>query len=179
MKCDNDHIFIFALCVFIALLAFKPSEPYLSQFLICNLKTEQLNCNAINSMNDCRSSSYCQWTADSICSIIPCSIYANECSRISYCAINEQNKCENISCYKNFTVNEVNNEIFPWSTYAYLIFLVVLMIGPMTKLVSFRAAIIVGVMGRVVTRFLLIYGTTILQMQIMQVYFNFKTYNYL
>lgn len=172
MGFDNDHIFIIGLCIFIAFLAFKPSEPYLSQFLICNYKTEQSYCSGTGSSDTCISSSFCQWNdIDSSCSLIPCnSLSESQCSGMNYCNINiETNHCENLKCYKNFTENEVNNEIFPWSTYAYLIFLVVLMIGPMIQLISYRVAIIIGVMGRVATRFLLIYGTTVPQMQVMQV----------
>lgn len=158
-----------------AFLAFKPSEPYLSQFLICNYKTEQGDCKDSISSDTCISNSFCQWNAiDSSCSLTSCdSLLDNQCNGFNYCTFNkETNHCENLKCYKNFTENEVNNEIFPWSTYAYLIFLVVLMIGPMIQLVSYRVAIIIGVMGRVATRFLLIYGTTVPQMQVMQVKFH-------
>ena len=160
--CDKDHLFILALCIFIALLAFKPSEPYLSQFLICNSETEQVNCNTEKDVDRCVTNEHCHWIENSKCSLIPCfNVTKSQCENMNYCTINEKNQCINIPCYKNFTVNEVNNEIFPWSTYAYLIFLVILMIGPMMKIISFRIAIIFGILGRVATRFLLLYGTSI------------------
>lgn len=61
---------------------------------------------------------------------------------------------------------KVNNDIYVWATYAYLPFL--LFLGPYAELFSYRVAILAGISGRVVTRFLLLYGDTISVMQVMQ-----------
>jgi hypothetical protein len=69
--------------------------------------------------------------------------------------------------YVAFFEPKVNNDIYVWSTYAYLPFL--LFLGPYAELFSYRTAILVGISGRVVTRFLLLYGNTVSDMQVMQV----------
>jgi hypothetical protein len=61
----------------------------------------------------------------------------------------------------------VNNDIYPWSTFAYLPFLLIL--GPFAELYSYRVAILLGVLGRVVTRVILLYGKSLQEMQLMQV----------
>lgn len=47
--------------------------------------------------------------------------------------------------------------------------------GPLTEVFSYKFAILVGIMGRVATRIILLYGTTLYQMQIMQVTYAFGT----
>jgi hypothetical protein len=42
-----------------------------------------------------------------------------------------------------------------------------LVLGPYAELFSYRVAILFGISGRVVTRFLLIYGTSLLDMYVM------------
>ena len=66
-----------------------------------------------------------------------------------------------------YLLTKVNNDIYVWSTYAYLPFL--LFLGPYAELFSYRTAILVGISGRVVTRFLLLYGSSVSDMQLMQV----------
>jgi len=75
--------------------------------------------------------------------------------------------CAPQSCYKDFTESEVNNQIYPWSTYAYLPSLLILC--PLAELVSYRAAILIGIFCRVITRFLLLFGTSLEAMALMQV----------
>ena len=75
-----------------------------------------------------------------------------------------------------YLLTKVNNDIYVWSTYAYLPFL--LFLGPYAELFSYRTAILVGISGRVVTRFLLLYGSSVSDMQLMQVgccvFFHFQ-----
>jgi hypothetical protein len=87
-------------------------------------------------------------------------------SDFSYCE-KSSDTCKDAKCYKNFSEDEVNDEIYPWSTYAYLPFL--LLLGPWAELFSYRIAILVGISGRPVTRFLLLYGRSMRSMQLMQV----------
>lgn len=172
---------VFGLCVFIWLLSFKPSEPYLSQFLICNQSTELATCNKIELQNDCISP--CIWdftnpipscsaltSCGSITSAGECSStpYSNYCDWQSVSA-----SCHSSVCYKQFTEDQVNNDIYPWSTYAYLPFLCLL--GPFAEIHSYRIAILFGISGRVATRFLLIYGQSLLSQQLMQVVYSMGT----
>lgn len=168
------------LCLFIALLSFKPSEPYLSEFLICQQDTQSVFCSSQTSNSSCFSEAQCYWTAENICSLNDCSnIPASDCEAgsdddaFNYCSVDSSGKCSVSSCYKDFTADQVNNEIYPWSTYAYLPFL--LSLGPLAELVSFRGAILIGLCGRVITRFLLLYGNSVSDMQIMQVTYAMGT----
>ena len=85
----------------------------------------------------------------------------------SYCEESLKGTCETIACQTELTQNEVNNKVYPWATYAYLPFLVIL--GSYAEVVSYRTAILTGVFGRLATRFILLFGTTLLEMQLMQV----------
>lgn len=195
------HVKIIGLCVFIGLLSFKPSEPYLSQYLICNLKTATEACaEAGTSQADCTSLSFktvaaengytaggCWWSQtqsssfnSTSCSAQPCSAYPLKattqspvrCADVNYC-VEKSGTCEAATCYKNFSENEVNNSIYPWSTYAYLPAL--LFLCPLAELVSYRLAILVGIAGRVTTRFLLLFGSSLSAMQLMQVTYSIGT----
>lgn len=165
----NPWIVVLLLCVFISLLSFKPSEPYLTQYLLCNKDTQQQYC-SFSSPTSCENNAPCQWDTSSLsCGIVPCSnVSLSNCGNdeYDYC-YRDGNSCKNVYCYKHFTDDQVNNEIYPWSTYAYLPFLLVL--GPFAELVSYRIAILFGILGRVVTRILLIFGNSLFEMQIMQV----------
>lgn len=198
------HFKVLGLCAFIAFLSFKPSEPYLSQYLICNLKTAKEACSAYNSNEagcisaslsfDTREDGYgdgsCSWSisggnassTSSSCSPMPCSLYPLQattagsirCADVNYCSVNKKtNTCLPATCYKTFSENEVNNYIYPWSTYAYLPAL--LFLCPLAELVSYRLAILVGIAGRVITRFLLLYGESLAAMQLMQVSYSIGT----
>lgn len=48
-------------------------------------------------------------------------------------------------------------------------------IWSLAELISYRVAILAGTFGRVATRFLLLYGSTLSQMQIMQVMYSMGT----
>lgn len=71
---------------------------------------------------------------------------------------------------KGFTKDEVNNEIFPVWTYAYLGFAPVF--GPLTEMGTYRIVIIAGAAARLSTRLLLLFGSSVPAMQIMQVAFG-------
>jgi hypothetical protein len=164
---------IFGLCCFLMFLSFKPSEPYLSQYLVCNKSTQEDYCATYSNVNDCNNSAPCEWLASSSggghCTIAACDTVAHsDCGNTdySYC-VKDGDACKDAKCYKSFTEDEVNDQIYPWSTYAYLPFLLVL--GPAAELFSYRAAILIGISGRLVTRFLLLYGKSIVDMQFMQV----------
>lgn len=177
---------LIGLCSFIWFLSFKPSEPYLSQFLICNELTQADDCqNSYFSPQDCDDAGICKWSSSSIsCDLVPCSNFTlTECDSAdsissSYCvpslsANGQVDSCVNSFCDKQFTEDQVNNDIYPWSTYAYLPFLCIL--GPLAELFSYRFAILIGISGRVMTRFLLIYGDSLLAMQFMQVVYSMGT----
>jgi hypothetical protein len=156
------------LCLFIACLSFKPSEPYLSEYLICNVNTAKESCQEYTTEGKCQSDLPCIWNTNS-CGLQPCSnVSIASCGNDDfYYCMKHDNTCKDTICYENFSENQVNNEIYPWSTYAYLPFL--LFLGPFAEIISYRFAILVGILGRVVTRALLLYGKTLLDMQIMQV----------
>eukprot|EP01038_Epipyxis_sp_PR26KG_P010731 gene10731-14415_t len=168
---------VFCLCAFIALLSFKPSEPYLSEYLICNKSTQQEYCESFTSTQDC-SNNYndgCVWSENK-CSLSSCSSFnISSCNSYNYCIKSTSNpvQCEDSKCYENFSMNQVNNMIYPWSTYAYLPFL--LLLGTFAELFSYQIAILIGISGRVVTRFLLLYGKSLIDMQLMQVVYSLGT----
>eukprot|EP00598_Pedospumella_elongata_P011091 CAMPEP_0185007190 /NCGR_PEP_ID=MMETSP1098-20130426/86451_1 /TAXON_ID=89044 /ORGANISM="Spumella elongata, Strain CCAP 955/1" /LENGTH=713 /DNA_ID=CAMNT_0027535495 /DNA_START=119 /DNA_END=2260 /DNA_ORIENTATION=+ len=171
---------IFGLCAFLCFLSFKPSEPYLSQYLVCELNTQEDYCDGFANPVSCGANVPCTWSMESnLCTPTTCStVSSSDCgnSDYDYCTKHSHSSgdtCEETKCYKNFTEDEVNDEIYPWSTYAYLPFLLVL--GPAAELFSYRAAILVGICGRLVTRFLLLYGKSITDMQWMQVSYAFGT----
>ncbi|KAJ1442688.1 reduced folate carrier-domain-containing protein, partial [Ochromonadaceae sp. CCMP2298] len=161
---------IFSLCLFLALLSFKPSEPYLSEYLICDKATQAAECSS-SSASSCAT----PCTLDSgVCSLQACaSLSPADCSSSDYDYCTYDGSCSPISCYKNFTEDQVNNQIYPWSTYAYLPFL--LLLGLLAEYGSYRLAILIGITGRVVTRFLLLYGTTVGEMKLMQVVYALGT----
>lgn len=72
-----------------------------------------------------------------------------------------------------FDENTVNNDIYPYSTYFYLPALVIL--GILSEFTSYRVAIFIGMFGRVICRFLLLFGTSVLAMQWMQIAYSFGT----
>ena len=57
---------------------------------------------------------------------------------------------------KNFTDAQINNEIFPWSTYFQLVFTVLL--GPFAHAVGYVPFIVMGTVARMLTRVLLVWG---------------------
>lgn len=164
---------IWGLCAFLAFLSFKPSEPYLSEYLICNEKSQSDYCSGFNDVGNCDMNPPCQWavtaSGEEYCGITACdSVVQDDCgnSDYNYCT-KSSNTCVDAKCYKDFSEDQVNDEIYPWSTYAYLPLL--LLLGSSAELCSYRAAILVGILGRLITRFLLLYGTSIFDMQWMQV----------
>ena len=174
----SPNFLILGLCAFMGLLSFKPSEPYLSQFLICNKNTQQDFCDSFDGSSSCSKNDPCYWsTSSSSCRVTPCSdVKQKDCgdSSYDYCeSANNDNKCSAIYCYKHFSEAQVNDSIYPWSTYAYLPFLLVL--GPAAELFSYRAVILISICGRVITRFLLLYGDSLLEMQLMQVFYALGT----
>lgn len=179
---EKDHRMLFrkylprilGLCIFIWCMGFKPSEPYLSQYLICNQVTESDICSSLTNCNV----SPCNFT-EGICGTIPCqNVELTDCrgsnSDFSYCEISTvSNTCTDSTCYQSFSEKEVNNEIYPWSTYSY--FPLLLILTPVAELFSYRVAILSGIAGRVATRFFLLFGSKLWQMQLMQVTYSFGT----
>jgi Reduced folate carrier len=174
-------------CLFIALISFKPSEPYLSQYLVCNLSSLREACSTEDAQLCKIRSGTCRWNAvGSKCEIIPCNDITSKCDeRQNYCTLDRSSgSCADTTCYKDFTESEVNDSIYPWSTYAYLPILLIL--GVAAELIGYRSAILIGISGRIATRFLLLYGTSLSDMQFMQVTYSlgsaaediFKAYVY-
>ena len=50
--------------------------------------------------------------------------------------------------------------------------------GAYAEFCSYRTAILIGVCGRVITRFILLFGNTLPEMQLMQVTYAMVSYNY-
>ena len=178
MKNDASKpwVVIAGLCLFIAALSFKPSEPYLSQYLICNKNTQENYCDGYGDGSSCNENAPCIWNSNTNhCDINSCSnVTLSSCGNddFTYC-VEEDNACHNVRCYTHFTEDQVNNDIYPWSTFAYLPFL--LLLGPFAELVSYRAAILFGILGRVATRIMLLYGSSLELMQLMQVVYSLGT----
>ena len=182
---------VIGLCTFIGFLSFKPSEPYLSQYLICNRLTAEALCGEYSKdQQGCLAAARdftgaCSWTGgnatSAMCMPRPCSSYPIEatsadpyrCSDVGYCTKDKSGSCTRLACYKDFTEATVNNQIYPYSTFFYLPAL--LLLCPLAELYSYRVAILVGILGRVVTRFLLLFGTSLGAMQLMQVTFAIGT----
>lgn len=182
---------VIGLCAFISFLSFKPSEPYLSQYLICNRLTAEALCDEYRrDEQGCLSAGddftgACSWTGGSnvtaTCVPRTCSSYPlvaastdpYRCANVGYCTKDQSGSCIPQACYKNFTETTVNNEIYPYSTFFYLPAL--LLLCPLAELYSYRMAILVGILGRVGTRFLLLFGTSLGAMQFMQVTFAIGT----
>lgn len=163
---------LLTLCTFIGLLSFKPSEPYLSEYLICNYDTQSNYCEGSSSNESCNSENNppCQWynSGGGNCGVTNCSsVSYSDCGSddYNYC-YQEDGVCQASSCYKHFTEDQVNDEIYPVSTYAYLPFLFIL--GGFAEFVSYRGAILLGMSGRLATRMLLLYGVSVSDMQLMQ-----------
>jgi thiamine transporter 2/3 len=72
--------------------------------------------------------------------------------------------------YKGFTKEQVNVDIFSVWTYSYLAF--AFLFGPLTEMGTYRVVIIVGALARLSTRFLLLFGESVLSQQLMQVAFG-------
>lgn len=170
-------ISVVGLCLFIGCLSFKPSEPYLTEYLTCAYDTSTSYCAALSDVNSCAGSAPpCQWSVEQhACQVVPCSnVSLSDCAAgtlYTYCSLDiSSTHCKETRCYKHFTEDQVNNDIYPWSTYAYLPFLFTL--GPFAEIFSYRAAILFGILGRVLTRVLLLYGESLTAMQLMQVAYS-------
>ena len=188
------------LCVFFALISFKPSDPYLSQYLICNKNTQLEYCHEYDTdIGKCADHLPCQPSPlqpkhQHECTIIACkNVSRSDCGddEFDYCikvsigsndgmdsppppaGESSQSQCEDDMCYFNFSESVVNNSIYPWCTYAYFPFLLTL--GPFAELFSYRLTILTGVIGRIATRLLLVYGQTLSSMQIMQITYALGT----
>ncbi|KAF4676802.1 hypothetical protein FOL47_004973 [Perkinsus chesapeaki] len=70
---------------------------------------------------------------------------------------------------KGFTMDQINNEIFPVWTYSALV--IIFASGFIAEFLGYRAVLILGGVGRVCTRFILMFGTTVLQMQFCQAFY--------
>lgn len=68
---------------------------------------------------------------------------------------------------KNFTSRELSQSVYPFWTYSYLAFLFVFL--PLTDLVRYKPMLLLESIGYIGTRVLLIWGTTLAHMQMMQV----------
>eukprot|EP01041_Mallomonas_annulata_P016054 gene16054-33734_t len=171
----STHLLIFGLFAFIAVINFKPSEPYLTDYLSCSHLTRNDLCHENSNQNECnQNSNSCKWNGFT-CIGKQCDATSNDkCSseQNRFCHTDGYSCVEN-HCYKSFSEDTVNNLIYPWSTYAYLPLLLVL--SPLAELVSYRGAIILGSSGRLATRFLLLYGTSLWDMQCMQVTYALGT----
>ena len=166
---------ILGLAIFIACLNFKPSEPYLSQYLMCTYDTRKDQCSDHSRPDVCDKELPCTWSETKSCTVIPCGdVPIKFCGNddFDYCEI-QNDVCQDIKCYESFSEDQVNDQIYPWSTYAYLPFL--LLLGPFAELFSYRLSILFGICGRVATRFLLLFGKSLLSMQLMQVAYALGT----
>lgn len=191
---------IFGFCLLISLLSFKPSEPYLSEYLTCNLTDQKAICNeAASDAEKCNSvlGGTCKWNeissaggnTQTTCEVESCKTVIQGCgmtdNAFRHCRTDKTSGlCIDMTCYKRFTESQVNNEIYPWSSYGYLPLLLIL--GSAAEVFSYRYTIILGIMGRLVTRYLLLFGTSLIEMQIMQLTYSmgsaaedvFKAYVY-
>jgi Reduced folate carrier len=191
---------IFGLCVLISLISFKPSEPYLSEYLTCNLTDQKAICSkAAGDAESCNSvlGGTCSWTqisaakgnTQTTCEVESCSTVIQGCgmtdNAFRHCKTDKTSGlCTDMTCYKRFTESQVNNQIYPWSSYAYLPLLLIL--GSAAEIFSYRYTIIFGIMGRLATRYLLLFGNSLIEMQIMQLTYSmggaaedvFKAYVY-
>ena len=73
---------------------------------------------------------------------------------------------------KGFTDHQINDRIYPVWTYAYFPLMVAAaaaLLAPCSRPPPLKALIVLGAAGRLATRFLLLYGKTLVQMQLMQV----------
>lgn len=191
---------IIGFCLFISLISFKPSEPYLSEYLTCNLTDQKAKCRkAASDAESCNSvqGGTCKWnkfsmgtgSTETTCDVKSCSTVIQGCGMVDnafrHCKTDKTSGlCTDMTCYKLFTESQVNNEIYPWSSYAYLPLLLIL--GSAAEVFSYRYTIIFGIMGRLATRYLLLFGNSLIEMQIMQLTYSlgsaaedvFKAYVY-
>jgi Reduced folate carrier len=191
---------IFGFCLLISLISFKPSEPYLSEYLTCNLTDQKAICNkAASDAESCNSvlGGTCKWIEFSTargnnqatCEVESCNTVTQGCgmtdNAFRHCKADKTSGlCSDLTCYKRFTESQVNNEIYPWSSYAYLPLLLIL--SSAAEVFSYRNTIIFGILGRLATRYLLLFGNSLIEMQIMQLTYSigsaaedvFKAYVY-
>lgn len=191
---------IIGFCLLISLISFKPSEPYLSEYLTCNLTDQKAKCSkAARDAESCNSvhGGTCKWNAfssgigntETTCDVESCNTVIEGCGMVDnafrHCKTDKTSGlCTEMTCYKRFTESQVNNEIYPWSSYAYLPLLLIL--GSAAEVFSYRYTIIFGIMGRLATRYLLLFGNSLIEMQIMQLTYSlgsaaedvFKAYVY-
>lgn len=71
---------------------------------------------------------------------------------------------------KGFTNQQVNHDIFPYLTYTY--FLATALSTPAVQLLGYKRVILLGTFCRLFTRLLLLYGSTLWEMQLMQVVYG-------
>src|SRR5438105_211776 len=87
---------IAGLCVFVACLNFKPSDPYLSQYLMCDLDTQKDQCSDHSNVETCNKQPPCLWLeTSSTCSVVPCAdVPHSDCGNddYSYCEVSN-NQC--------------------------------------------------------------------------------------
>lgn len=74
---------------------------------------------------------------------------------------------------KQFNFDDVNDEIYPWWPYSYLVAVFVLFL--FTDVLRYKPIVVVEVLSQIVTRVLLIWGTTLLEMKLMQVTYGIAT----
>ncbi|KAF4665545.1 hypothetical protein FOL46_003602 [Perkinsus olseni] len=74
---------------------------------------------------------------------------------------------------KGFTDKEINSEIYPWNTYACIPFL--LISGCLSEFVGYKLSLILGALGRITMRALILFGTTVTEMKFMEITYAFGT----
>lgn len=75
-----------------------------------------------------------------------------------------------ISSSKNFTLDEVYGQIFPFWTYSYMVFLIPVFI--LTDILLYKPIIVLEGLCLVITWTLLVWGEGVRQMQLMQIFFG-------
>ena len=74
---------------------------------------------------------------------------------------------------KQFAFDDVNNEIYPWWPYSYLVAVFVLFL--FTDVLRYKPIVLIEFLSQIVTRVLLIWGTSLLEMKLMQVTYGIAT----
>lgn len=74
---------------------------------------------------------------------------------------------------KHFTDVDIYTQIYPWWTYSTLV--LVFVSAFLAEFVGYKLSLILGACGRVATRFLLLFGTELWHMQMMQVFYALGT----
>ncbi|EER12301.1 hypothetical protein Pmar_PMAR001098 [Perkinsus marinus ATCC 50983] len=76
---------------------------------------------------------------------------------------------------KHFTDVDIYTQIYPWWTYSTLV--LVFVSAFLAEFVGYKLSLILGACGRVATRFLLLFGTELWHMQMMQTHVILQCFN--